>query len=123
MTLAQKVTTLGRAARESVALKVRQPVQRVVVRARSEEENAGLQRLSSLLLSELNVKELGFAGEAGDLVDVTVFPLPRQLGQKYGPGYPVIRSKFAGDGPTWTGGQPGSQQIGDSRRRRAGLRR
>ena len=95
MTLAQKVTTLGRAARESVALKVRQPVQRVVVRARSEEENAGLQRLSSLLLSELNVKELGFAGEAGDLVDVTVFPLPRQLGQKYGPGYPVIRSKFA----------------------------
>ena len=95
MALAQKVTTLGRAARESVALKVRQPVQQVIVRTRSGEENAGLERLRDLLLTELNVKELGFAGTAGDLVHVTVFPLPRQLGQKYGRGYPVIRSKFA----------------------------
>ena len=95
MALAQKVTTLGRAARESVALKVRQPVQRVVVRTRSEEENSGLERVSDLLLSELNVKEVGFASEAGDLVDVTVFPLPKQLGQKYGRGFPVIRRKFA----------------------------
>ncbi len=95
MALAQKVTTLGRAARESVALKVRQPVQQVIVRTRSGEENAGLERLRDLLLTELNVKELGFAGTAGDLVDVTVFPLPKQLGQKYGRGYPVIRSKFA----------------------------
>ena len=95
MALAQKVTTLGRAARESAALKVRQPVQRVVVRARSRAENAGLERVRDLLLSELNGKELGFADEAGDLVDVTVFPLPKQLGQKYGRGYPVIRSSFA----------------------------
>lgn len=95
MALAQKVTTLGRAARESAALKVRQPLQGVVVRARSEEENAGLERVKDLLLSELNVKALEFASEAGELVEVTVFPLPRQLGQKYGRGYPVIRSRFA----------------------------
>ena len=95
MALAQKVTTLGRAARESVALKVRQPVQSVVVRTRSDEENAGLERLKDLLLTELNVKELRFAGEVGDLVDVSVFPLPKQLGQKYGRGYPVIRNSFA----------------------------
>ncbi len=95
MALAQKVTTLGRAARESAALKVRQPLQQVVIRARSESENSGLERLRALLLSELNVKELAFAGEAGDLVDVSVFPLPKQLGQKYGRGYPVIRGRFA----------------------------
>ncbi|MDE0142380.1 MAG: isoleucine--tRNA ligase [Caldilineaceae bacterium] len=95
MALAQKVTTLGRAARESASLKVRQPLQRVVVRARSEQENAGLERVKHLLLSELNVKALEFAGEADELVEVSVFPLPRQLGQKYGRGYPVIRSSFA----------------------------
>lgn len=95
MTLAQKVTTLGRAAREAAALKVRQPLQRVVVRSRSTEENTGLERVKALLLSELNVKELEFAGEANDLVEVSVFPLPKQLGQKYGRGYPVIRSRFA----------------------------
>ena len=95
MALVQKVTTLGRAARESVALKVRQPVQSVVVSTRSDEENAGLQRLKDLLLTELNVKELRFAADVGDLVDVSVFPLPKQLGQKYGRGYPVIRNSFA----------------------------
>lgn len=95
MALAQKVTTLGRAARESAALKVRQPLQQVVIRARTEAENSGLERVKALLLSELNVKELAFAGEAGELVDVSVFPLPKQLGQKYGRGYPVIRGQFA----------------------------
>ena len=95
MALAQKVTTLGRAARESAALKVRQPLQRVVVRTRSENERPGLQRMRKLLLSELNVKELTFADQGDELVDVEVFPLPKQLGQKYGRGYPVIRRLFA----------------------------
>ena len=95
MALAQKVTTLGRAARESAALKVRQPLQQVVVRTRTENERAGLQRMRQLLLSELNVKDLTFADEGDELVDVEVFPLPRQLGQKYGRGLPVIRRLFA----------------------------
>ena len=95
MALAQKVTTLGRAARESAALKVRQPLQEVVVRTRTENERAGLQRMRQLLLSELNVKDLTFADEGDELVDVEVFPLPRQLGQKYGRGLPVIRRLFA----------------------------
>lgn len=91
MALVQKVTTLGRAARESAGLKVRQPLQQVVVRTRSAEEKAGLEQMRPLLLQELNVKELAFASHAGHLVDVEVFPLPKQLGQKYGPGYPLIR--------------------------------
>ena len=95
MALAQKVTTLGRAARESAALKVRQPLQQVVVRTRTEDERAGLQRMRQLLLSELNVKDLTLASQGDELVDVEVFPLPRQLGQKYGRGYPVIRRLVA----------------------------
>ena len=94
MALAQKVTTLGRAARESAALKVRQPLQQVVVRTRAEREMAALERVKDLLLSELNVKQLAFASDGDELVDVEVFPLPRQLGQKYGRGYPVIRRTF-----------------------------
>jgi isoleucyl-tRNA synthetase len=39
----------------------------------------------------LNVKTLDFTDAAGDLVDVSVFPYPKQLGQKYGKGYPKIR--------------------------------
>ncbi len=95
MELAQKVTTLGRAAREGAALKVRQPLQQVVVRARTADEESGLRRMQEYILGELNIRELAFAGAAGDLVDVQVFPLPKQLGQKYGSGYPKIRKAFA----------------------------
>lgn len=91
MALAQKVTSLGHAARQNANLKVRQPLAQVVVRTRNPEERASLERLSDLVLDELNVKALTFADAAGDLVDVVVFPFPKQLGQKYGKGYPVIR--------------------------------
>ncbi|MBX3001457.1 MAG: class I tRNA ligase family protein, partial [Caldilineaceae bacterium] len=95
MELAQKVTTLGRAAREGAALKVRQPLQQVVVRTRTAEEEDGLRRMEEYVLGELNIRELAFADAAGDLVDVQVFPLPKQLGQKYGAGYPKIRKAVA----------------------------
>lgn len=96
MDLAQKVTTLGRAAREVANLRVRQPLQEVVVQVRSQEEKTSLERMADMLLSELNVKELAFADGAGELVDVQVHPLPKQLGQKYGRGFPVIRQALAG---------------------------
>jgi len=47
------------------------------------------------VLDELIVKTLDFTDAAGDLVDVTVFPYPKQLGQKYGKGYPKIRQTMS----------------------------
>jgi isoleucyl-tRNA synthetase len=91
MELVQKVTSLGHAARQNANLKVRQPLAQVVVRTRSGEEDAALLRLQQFVLDELNVKALTLATTADDLVDVQVFPYPKQLGQKYGKGYPAIR--------------------------------
>jgi isoleucyl-tRNA synthetase len=91
MELVQRVTSLGHAARQSANLKVRQPLAEVVVRTRTDEEKAALLRLQQFVLNELNVKKLVFAEAASDLVDVQVFPYPKQLGQKYGKGYPKIR--------------------------------
>ncbi|MEM7134558.1 MAG: isoleucine--tRNA ligase [Chloroflexota bacterium] len=91
MAAVQKVTSLGHAARQSANLKVRQPLAQVVAQTRESDEKEGLGRLKDLVLDELNVKDLAFADAAGDLVDVEVFPLPKQLGQKFGKGYPVIR--------------------------------
>ncbi|MDQ3247677.1 MAG: isoleucine--tRNA ligase [Chloroflexota bacterium] len=91
MQMVQKVTSLGHAARQNANLKVRQPLAQLVVRTRQNEERASLERLQQFVLDELNVKSLAFADAAGDLVDVTVFAYPKQLGQKYGKGYPKIR--------------------------------
>jgi isoleucyl-tRNA synthetase len=96
MALAQKITSLGHAARQGANLKVRQPLAQVIVRTLNEEEDAGLMRLQQLVLDELNVKELEFTHASGDLVDVEVFPYPKQLGQKYGRGYPKIRQAMSG---------------------------
>jgi isoleucyl-tRNA synthetase len=95
MVMVQKVTSLGHAARQNANLKVRQPLAQVVVRTRQREERASLERLQQFVLDELNVKRLDFADAATDLVDVTVFPYPKQLGQKYGKGYPKIRQAIS----------------------------
>jgi isoleucyl-tRNA synthetase len=96
MALVQKVTSLGHAARQNVNLKVRQPLAQVVVRTRNAAEGEALRRLQQFMLDELNVKELIFTDAGSDLVDVTVFPYPKQLGQKYGKGYPKIRQAMSG---------------------------
>jgi len=95
MALVQRVASLGHSARQAANLKVRQPLAQVVVRVRNAEERESLTRLQDLALDELNVKSLAFADAAGDLVDVQVFPYPKQLGQKYGSGYPKIRQALS----------------------------
>lgn len=71
--------------------------------ARNDEEGAGLQRLKDFVLDELNVKELASTHAAGDLVDVEVFPYPKQLGQKYGRGYPQDPRRHERHGPERSG--------------------
>ncbi len=68
MALAQRVTSLGHSARQAANLKVRQPLAKVIVRVRSDEERARLRAVESLVLDELNVKALGFADEAARLI-------------------------------------------------------
>ncbi len=65
--LAMKVCSMGRAARSKSAVKVRQPLPRVIVKARSSHEREALTRWCSQLLDELNVKDIGFTSE--DMVE------------------------------------------------------
>ena len=46
---------------------------------------------ADLLADELNVKEVRLLNAAGEAVDYSLNPLPKQLGQKYGSQYPEIR--------------------------------
>jgi isoleucyl-tRNA synthetase len=70
--LVMRVVSLGRAARSRAGIKVRQPLSRVVVRARSPSEGRGLQRLESQILEELNVKSLELADGDDALKGLTV---------------------------------------------------
>ena len=61
--LAMKVSSLGRATRAQMAIKVRQPLSAAVIRVRSESEKSGLKRSEEQILEELNVKTLVFLDE------------------------------------------------------------
>ena len=61
--LAMKVASLGRAARSNAGIKVRQPLAKVLVKARSKGEREGLERVTPQVLEELNVKAVEFCQE------------------------------------------------------------
>jgi isoleucyl-tRNA synthetase len=61
--LAMKVSSLGRAARASAGIKVRQPLGKAVIKVESEEEEETLGRLTAQILEEINVKQVEFSRE------------------------------------------------------------
>lgn len=65
--LVMRIASLGRNARSKAAIKVRQPLRRVLVKPRYPAEKEGLERLSPQILDELNVKELTVVGEEAEL--------------------------------------------------------
>ena len=66
--LAMKVCSLGRAARSTANIKVRQPLPMIVVKTKSNSEREGLERLASQILEELNVKRMEFVKDESELV-------------------------------------------------------
>ena len=92
MALAQRVVTLGRAARDGASLKMRQPLAEAIVGLPTAREAEALQRLADdVVKDELNVKSLRTVTASSELVSVTIHPLPKQLGSKYGKRFPAIR--------------------------------
>jgi isoleucyl-tRNA synthetase len=96
MEAARRVVALGRAARNSVAIKTRQPLREVVVVPGdgSVEFREGVEDLKEIVLDELNVKELRF-GEPEDVVAYDLKPNLSVVGPKYGKLAPGIRAALA----------------------------
>lgn len=88
MALAQRLVSLGLAARMTVRQRVRQPLRRAEFAVRDASEAAVVEGLADLIQSELNVKQVGVvrADDARSLVKVlySLNPLPHLLGKKYG---------------------------------------
>ncbi len=93
MALAQRVVSLGRAAREGASLKLRQPLAEAVVGLPTAREAEAVLRLADAVIKEeLNVKALRTVTANSGLVDVAIHPLPKQLGQKHGRRFPAIKA-------------------------------
>jgi isoleucyl-tRNA synthetase len=98
MGTALKVVNMGRAARMASQLKVRQPLDVVVV-AVDPERRAALTSLADVVLEELNVKRLHFVDSAADLVTYSVKPNYRTLGPRFGKTMPDVAKAVAALNP------------------------
>jgi len=83
MATVRETVRLGLAARGQAKLKVRQPLRAAVVVAAGSERSA-IERLASVVLEELNVKELRYVSQADELGSYEVKPNYRALGPRFG---------------------------------------
>ncbi|HYJ22042.1 MAG TPA: isoleucine--tRNA ligase [Solirubrobacterales bacterium] len=80
---------LGRAARSQAKAKVRQPLRRAVIVA-NEAEREAIEARADLVTAELNVKELDFVSDEGELVSYSAKPNYRTLGPRFGKRMPQV---------------------------------
>ena len=84
MKMAQDVTSMVLALRRKVNIKVRQPLQCIMVPVVDEEQRAHIEAVKNLIMSEVNVKEIRFVeGAAGVLVKKVKCDF-KKLGPKFG---------------------------------------
>ncbi|MEO1367244.1 MAG: DUF5915 domain-containing protein, partial [Acidobacteriota bacterium] len=72
MDVVTRVVALGRTARSQSNIKTRQPLEEIAVYVLTDAEREGLERHKALVLEELNVKNLRFVTDRGELSSVTV---------------------------------------------------
>jgi isoleucyl-tRNA synthetase len=87
-----RAVTAGRAARKASGIKVRQPLQRLLVRAPTVPQTDGLRRFEEELRDELNVKQVEYLEVGDGLVEYRFKPNLRLVGKKYGKLVPALRS-------------------------------
>ena len=85
MSLAQSICSMVLALRRKVNIKVRQPLQRLMIPVTSAEERAAIEPVIPLILSEVNLKELQFVSDGGEGILVKrIRPDFKKLGPRYG---------------------------------------
>jgi isoleucyl-tRNA synthetase len=98
--LVKRVCSLGRAARAKAQIKVRQPLARVLVKARTPEEAASVRKNANLVLEELNAKGLEILDDETSVVRYEVKPNLPVLGKKYGAEVAGIRASLGAMAPS-----------------------
>lgn len=95
MSMAQKITSMVLALRRKVNIKVRQPLQQIMVPAIDNEQRQHIEAMKELIISEVNVKELQFAEGQGILVKKVKCNF-RVMGKKFGKDMKAVAAQMDG---------------------------
>jgi isoleucyl-tRNA synthetase len=84
MAIAQKVSSMVLSLRKKESLKVRQPLQKIMVPILDDKFKRQLEDVEDLILSETNVKELEYLVDTAGVLVKSIKPNFKTLGPKYG---------------------------------------
>jgi isoleucyl-tRNA synthetase len=92
---AKQAVDLGRQARAIAKIKTRQPLAVAHIRARTKADELALERFRSLVLEELNVKEVKIVGLDAQFIEYALRPNLPRLGPRYGRQMQTLRAALA----------------------------
>ncbi len=110
MQAVMEVVRLGRAARSAGNVKVRQPLQAVLIYTRNKADYEAITLLQDQVLEELNVKEIRPLSDVGEVVAYNIRPNLPALGPKYGKNLGAIRQALAEADPGMVAGLVGADR-------------
>lgn len=85
MTLAQTISSLVHSLRKKEKMKVRQPLERILIPILSAETKAQIEHVEELIKSEVNIKKVEYIDDASGILVKDVKPNLPVLGKKLGP--------------------------------------
>ena len=95
MQLAQKITSLALSLRKKERMRVRQPLQKIMIPILNTKMQENIEGVSDIILSEINVKEIEFLGEDSDFLTKKIKPNFKRLGPKFGKDMRLIAAEIS----------------------------
>ncbi|WP_431162258.1 isoleucine--tRNA ligase [Flagellimonas beolgyonensis] len=95
MQLAQKISSLVLSIRQKEKIKVRQPLQKIMIPVLDKEQKSDIEAVSNLIKSEVNVKEIELLDDASGILVKQIKPNFKVLGPKFGKDMKAIAAEVA----------------------------
>jgi isoleucyl-tRNA synthetase len=84
MALAQKISSMTLGLRRKENLKVRQPLQKIMIPVLTQELEQNIESVKDIILTEINVKAIEYLNDAAGILVKKIKPNFKTLGKKYG---------------------------------------
>jgi isoleucyl-tRNA synthetase len=94
MELAQRISSLTHSLRKKSVLKVRQPLQRILVPVLNDTTKEQVGKVEDLICAEVNVKHVEFLDDTSGVLVKSVKPNFKRLGQVYGPRLKAVGARI-----------------------------
>ena len=95
MEAAQQISSLVLSLRKKANIRVRQPLSKIMIPVANDEMKAQLEKISHLIMSEVNIKGIEFLAPDNNILVKNVKPNFKTLGRKYGKQMKQIQNYFA----------------------------